>query len=455
MHNKSKVLSILIVIIVILTLSSSLKAIGGNDKAIIESNIPVDLWVSINGEEYLVPMGRNIVVPLDSQVCLLNTTVYASYDTRLTFSYWIINGTKYSNSSCINVEEPVVYSAYFVKEYMVLIKSNPLFFTTSLWMREGGKVRYTVPLEVNKTSVLYKFAYWDLAEDPLNNTVTIAVTRPLTITAYYDVYYPVRVFLNNSSILIGWFRRGSIYYYSAKYSMVANNGTRFVLEKVVALGSTTTAVSQDVYLLKIDNPTTIYPVYRREYLVNISLPTGNISVWVKEGEAYSLKAPDTIQVNDSVKLMFSHWDGDISANSPAYVVKVTRPLNIRAVYTEAFRVEIVSPLGTETRWIEKNGELVVYQPPELPGVLTSRTLDSFIVNGVRLKPNITGVLILDNVRRPLGIIVVYKTQILWLNIAVFFGFIIIVISGYIIYTLIKSSGVKLLSRKSKKNQITT
>lgn len=450
----NKALLFITIIIVSITVSP-LVAVSENSTAVLGFNLPIDIWVSVNGKEHLLPAGRSIVVPLGSQVCLLNKTIYTGYDTRLTFSYWIVDGARYSSNSCINIEESATYKAYFSKEYMVLIRSDPLLFTISLWIREGDKVKYTAPPEINKTDILYKFAYWDLAEDPLNNTVAIAVTEPLTITAHYDIYYPVKVFSGNSSTLIGWFRRGSVYYYSTKHTVVMSNGTRFVLEKVVVLGSSTTTVSQDVYLLKIDGPTVIYPVYRREYLVNISLPTGNISTWVGEDGTYSLKTPDTIQVNDSVKLVFSYWDGDISVNSPTYVVKVTKPLRIKAVYTEIYRVEIVSPLGMETRWVKKNGELVVYQPPELSGVLTSRILDSFIVNGIRVKPNMTGILILDNVEKPLGIIVVYKTRILWLNIAVFFGFIIVIISGYIVYTLIKSSGISIFSKKSKNNQTTS
>lgn len=440
---------LLIVLAIILFIVMSPIGVGQGSTAIIRISAPTDVWLSVNGEKYLLSTGRDVEVTLGSEVCLLNTTVYESYDLRDSFSYWIVNGTIYSSNNCITINKPGVYRAYFIKEYMVQIISSPLVYTSTLWVREGNTIKYTIPLVINETNVLYKFSHWNLGENPLNNTILVTVTKPLVITAYYDTYYPVRISKGNSSILLGWFKQGTLYYYMARPLIVLDNGTRYVLENVYAIGSTIVSTLQNVFTIRIDGPTTIYPVYRREYLVNISLPTGNTTVWVQEGDSYPLKAPSTIQVNDTVKLVFSHWGGDINASSPTFIVKVTKPLNVRAYYTTLYRVEIVSPLGTETRWVSKGGRLAIYQPPELPGVLTSRVLDSFIVEGQFYKPKIPGILIIEHVDKPIGVLVVYKTRILWLNIAVFFGFIVLIISAYLIYILIKTSGIKLFAKGKK------
>jgi len=132
------------------------------------------------------------------------------------------------------------------------------------------------------------------------------------------------------------------------------------------------------YVIKVYGPITLEPIYDVYYLVTVILPNGEIREWVKEGEEYSIKAPRTIQVSDDVKLVFHKWVGDIDASVPEYTFEVNKPMVIVGVYERYYRVSIDSPLGKDYRWVPEGNPLIIYEPPELPGVLTIRVLSYYI-----------------------------------------------------------------------------
>ena len=67
---------------------------------------------------------------------------------------------------------------------------------------------------------------------------------------------------------------------------------------------------------------------------------------------------------------------------------------------------------------------------------------TILVDGKEIKPIRPGLLMIEKVSKPLTITVVYGSQIIWVNIAVITGLIGLIITGYLLYTLIKSREIK-------------
>ena len=161
-------------------------------------------------------------LPLNTLVCIVDAEIYLDYNKRLKFNGWLKDNVLISTNKCIMLNETDVYTPNFRTEYLVVVTSEPKLFSYSYWIGEDEYFVFNAPKTINGTDVLFKFREWNMAENPLDNKLTTVVTKPLTLIAYYDKYFPIRIIVNNTSKLIGWFKEGSTYYYVPSQTPITN-----------------------------------------------------------------------------------------------------------------------------------------------------------------------------------------------------------------------------------------
>ncbi|MEB3806277.1 MAG: hypothetical protein GSR73_02020, partial [Desulfurococcales archaeon] len=113
---------------------------------------------------------------------------------------------------------------------------------------------------------------------------------------------------------------------------------------------------------------------------------------------------------------------------------VDKPVKLVAVYRAKYKVTVNSPLGKEEYWVAKGEELPLVLPARLPGVVYDRVLKYYIINAEKIPAPKEG-LMLVKVDKPLMITAVYVVKSNWLHLFILLGFILAVISLYIVFSV--------------------
>ncbi|MGA2626184.1 MAG: M6 family metalloprotease domain-containing protein [Candidatus Bathyarchaeia archaeon] len=101
--------------------------------------------------------------------------------------------------------------------------------------------------------------------------------------------------------------------------------------------------------LTVTSNVTIQAVYATQYLLSIN-PNGGTttpSAWYQPNSTVTVSAtsPSNVTANAS-RFMFSSWSGDLSSNSAAITVTMSKPLTLQANWVKQYYVTIISPTGT-------------------------------------------------------------------------------------------------------------
>lgn len=393
------------------------------ESATLVLSAPMNAFIEIDGVKHY---GRSFSIPIGSRVRILSDIIYESMDIRYRFAFWTHGTEVISNETSIGVIEGGQYTAVYIKEYLVKVVSDPLFFAETFWIKEASKFNTTAPREIKgNNELLYRFMMWGGDCIAATDTIEFIVTRPLTLRAVYTPYYPLYI----GGKLIGHFESGHTYYYHG--DVEESDNVKRVLENFIVIGGTITKVSPEAFAITVRERTDAIPVYNMFYKVTVETPQGTATVWVEEGSSYTLAAPQTITTGD-IMYSFVRWEGDVNATTSTYAIQVERPIYAKAAYTKMYRVTAISPTREKTMWVEEGKTIYIYETPEFSRIITSSVLEAFLVNDVMREPITPGVLKLDNVTGPTTIIAVYRGQVIWTNIAVIAAFLTIITVAYIL-----------------------
>ncbi len=392
----------------------------------------------------ILPPGDGIPIESGSRICIESKIIYLQPDTRLVFRGWLIDRVFASRDNCIVLSSPGTYTPDYIEEYLVQVVIEATGEVYSFWVEKGSLFTFNAPREILSVDVLYRFSSWSTGIDPDNSTLTLPITSPTTVKAFYKKFYPVKIYGANGAVVdTKIVEAGATVVIKMEEIIDYGNGTRSVLEDLKIIGNgDAIEVVPGTYIVRVDGVLDILPVYSTYYRVVVEDPTGSEEYWVRKGSIFEEKARETITLSTNIRLRFRGWEGEIQSNTPSLSLSIEKPVRVRAVYTREYKIEIEGPLGTKELWLEEDTKFPVYLPEKLPGVISSRTLKGYIVNGEYRELGQRKILMLD-IDKPYKLVAIYEVEIEWVNVLILAGIVLSAIALYLVYEYITTRKTKI------------
>ncbi len=436
-------LAIALVVIQVILYTGSQLAVSAQGYVVLENPLDVPITFTVDSATVVLAPHAKINVEHGSTICIGDgyLEVHLSVGAKKVFHGWIADNVYVSSGKCVEAGNYTVVKPLFKNYYRIVVASKPPgAFYYSNWSEENSIIHVEVPRVIDNGSVRYVFTGWSDSSLPNRNEIEIPVVSPMTITANYKVLYKVRLLgLNNSLLRESYVAMGSqlnllqLYY---SQSIVAVNGTvRYRLAGFIVNNATYQGKNS---VVTVNQPLVVEPVYVKEYYVEIVTPVENRTFWVPEGYNLTVNIPSEIKVNDTVKLEFTGWK-NMKIDTTKFVLHVDKPVKLVAVYRAKYKVTVNSPLGKEEYWVAKGEELPLVLPARLPGVVYDRVLKYYIINAEKIPAPKEG-LMLVKVDKPLMITAVYVVKSNWLHLLILLGFILAVVSLYIVFSMGREEG---------------
>ena len=439
---------IIILALIILILQPHISIIShAQENAIIVNNLDRPIITRIGNDTVVVKAEYSLTIEPGSRVCMGNEFIALSDGVRLRFSGWLVNNV-FTPVNCVVARSGYILEPFYEREFLVVVTSVPEgIFMHQAWYK-SGTVDIDVPKLVDGGDAKYRLRY---SSDGVllqgagqeQAVLELAVSSPLSVVLYYDATYKVTIVLEPYGIENRelWIRENALVVTSIPPEIQASDKEKLVLSGISASGADVRLLTPLGALeIKAVKPgAEVFPLYTKYYLVKYETAAGAVEKWVPEGGQITLDAisPQQQQTGD-YRLVFERWDGDIKSLSPVITVTVDRPLELKAVYRVEWKVTVDSLIGTREYWVPDGGTQIVFVPPELPGVLIGRQLDFYLVNGQKVEPGPGGFIKVGPVKEPVQVVAVYKSVILWNNVAILAGLLIGVVLVYIAYDLFAS-----------------
>ena len=428
------ILFLLLATLIIMPLVASA---GDAREASVINPLPVGLELLVKYNTVVIPPRGAYSSPVPATVCVPygSLQVYTGEGVLKVFSGWLVDNVYSGNDTCIRVDGESVVEPLYRTLYRVVVNSNPPgVYYNSIWVEPYRVYEVTVPSVVEGEEARYVFKGWGLQELPPSTRITIPVIAPTTLTVLYDVEYRVRVYDAAGDVSrILYVASGKVLdlrrVLEARIEYVGT-GARDVLSKILVNG---VELPRGTYTIAVNEPLDIVPVYTREYLVKVESPVEVKSIWAPEGANITVSVPGEVKVNETVKLVFTGWEG-VGAEAPTVVLRVTGPLTIKALYHKVFKVTINSPLGVDEVWAAEGETLPLVLPTRLPGVVYDRVLKYYIA-GERIIPVPREGVALLKVDQPLRVTAVYTVRANWYHLAVITGFVLALLAIYLALSL--------------------
>ena len=429
------------VVLILLTLATTAYAVH-NPEPVLLNTYGSELLFIVENKLLVVPKGTSIPIELGSQVCVGSTTLYVQPDVRLVFKGWLLNQIFISRDNCITMDKPGTYIPKYSEEYLVRVVIEATGDIYSSWVERGSLFTFSAPEEISTDGIIYRFSSWSTGIDPDNSTLILPITSPTTVKAYYRAFYPVRIYgINGQLVKTELLEAGSTLVIRVDETIDYGNNTRSILENIRVIGDgDIREVTRGTYIVRANSALDVVPLYATYYRVVVDSPAGSEEYWVRRGNLFEQKARETILVSTDIRLRFRSWEGDVEANMASFSVTVEKPMKIRAVYVDEYRVEVEGPLGRKEFWLEKGSKLPVYMPEKLQGVISSRVLKGYIVNEEYVELGPQKVLLLS-IDRPYKLVAVYETEIEWINVAILVAVVLAAVALYLVYEYITTRRV--------------
>lgn len=387
--------------------------------------LPSPMIVLVDGVQHY---GSSLSVDVGSTVCVTATTYSSSAESRQRFWFWIRNGVVVTREPCVFINATGTYVAVFGVEHRVVVESEPSLFYYEFWVASSDVFRFTAPRVVERGGV-YEFTHWSGDAGGVSETVEVLVTRPLRLLAVYAPLYPLYV----SGELVGYFPMNYVYYLS--FNSSSDGSTVEVVEDLVVVGGSYVKVRTNEFVVTILGATHVFPNYRRYHRVEIRTPFDARVAWVEEGSQFTVSLPQRVDAGDYA-YVFRRIVGDVHTDVLPTTVVVDRPLTLTAVYSKMYRVTIISPTGEKVKYVEEGGDLYVYEPPQLAGILLVRSLKHFVVNGEFVRPAYPGVLTVKDVSMPITVVALYEQEVAWSHVMAVAVVLAVIVGVYFVSPLI-------------------
>ncbi len=318
------------------------------------------------------------------KVCVLQEAVYKAERQRSRFDSWRIrddaalplDSTEVMRVAdrCVDVSTPSLYTAYYVDEVLLEIRSAAPEYEQTRWVQQGQVVQLSVPKTVESANgARYRFLRWDRGESPQTPENRIVALEPLTVTPAWQAEHHIEVTGPEGGPLTpsGWYADGSSISLRATPTLTSSDGTRrssfvrwLVTKGTVAQVRDEPDASSSAV---IDGPATFQALYRTEYLVKARSFQGVLmNAWVPEGEQTEISAPTTVEtVANEERYVFLGWDG-LPLASNRVTVLVEGPIDAEALFQRQFMVDVSSQFGAFGIGWRPEGERTLVRVPERP-----------------------------------------------------------------------------------------
>ncbi len=269
----------------------------------------------------------------------------------------------------IPYEEISVSVAPTVPVYKVTVLS-PVDLVVGAGLYPQGS---TVTLRVTKTVVdlgngtRLVFAGWVGTVNSTEPVITITVNGDVTERVVWKKQYLVNVpvTFGISCGKPGWYDPGSrVTFKVSKTVYTFSNGTRLVFAGWAGdVKSSATSIT-----IEVDKPVTVYPVWRRQYLVEVETSYANANIkseWVDAGKKIEIRLDhEVVDLGNGTRLVHTGWTGDVNASGSVLIVEVDKPLKVKPVWKKQYLVEVETgglvAANINATWADAGSRLVIY-----------------------------------------------------------------------------------------------
>ncbi|GEM_PF-3513266 len=269
----------------------------------------------------------------------------------------------------IPYEEISVSAAPTVPVYKVTVLS-PVDLVVGAGLYPEGS---TVTLRVTKTVVdlgngtRLVFAGWVGTVNSTEPVITITVNGDVTERVIWKKQYlvSVPVTFGISCGKPGWYDPGTkITFKVSKTVYTFSNGTRLVFAGWAGdVESSATSIT-----VEVDRPLTIYPVWKKQYLVEVETSYANANIkseWVDAGKRVEIRLDhEVVDLGNGTRLVHVGWTGTVNATGSVLVVEVDKPVKVKPVWKKQYLVEVdtggLVAANVNTTWADAGSRLVIY-----------------------------------------------------------------------------------------------
>jgi len=280
----------------------------------------------------------------------------------------------------------------------------------------------TVTLRVTRTVYVFNngtrlvFAGWRGAVNSTSPVVTVTVTGDMVVRAVWKKQYLVRVptMFGVSCGKPGWYDPGSkVTFRVSKTVYVFSNGTRLVFQ---GWGGDVHSSATSITVV-VEKPVTIYPVWRKQYLVEVETRYANANIerkWVDAGKEVVIKLDnEVVNLGNGTRLVHAGWRGDVNATGPVLRVRVDRPLRVEPVWKRQYLVEVetggLAEANVNATWADEGSRLIIFLKNETVSFGNGTRLVHAGWTGDIESSNLT---LIINVHRPLHVEPVWRREYL-------------------------------------------
>ena len=289
----------------------------------------------------------------------------------------------------------------------------------------------TVTLRVTRTVYVFNngtrlvFAGWTGAINSTSPVVTVTVTGNMVIKAVWKKQYLVRVptMFGVSCGKPGWYDPGSkVTFRVSKTVYVFSNGTRLVFQ---GWGGDVHSDANSVTIV-VDKPVTIYPIWKKQYLVEVETRYANANIrkeWVDAGKEVVVKLDnEVVNLGNGTRLVHVGWRGDVNATGPVLRVRVDRPLRVEPVWKKQYLVEVETgglvEANINVTWADAGSRLLIFLRNETVNLGNGTRLVHVGWTGDVKSSNLTLVISVD---RPIHVKPVWRREYLLKMSGVYVG----------------------------------
>ena len=347
------------------------------------------IWVLINGIKYNLTSGQlQTSVPNGTITVQVQPAVNTSLGVRQLFGGW--SDGNLTNPRQIVVTSNTVLQANYATQYLLSINQNGGTTTPSGWYFPGTAVQVSAanPSNVTANASRLIFAGWNGDLNSNSTSVTVNMSKPVTLTAgWTKQYYVTIISPTGSPTGSGWYNAGNIVTVAVQSTVQYANGTRQVFEgwNSTSLGNNPTA---QIY---VNAPTTLQASWKTQYAVTIQseygAPLG--SGWYDVGSTVPVSVQTQADYGNGTRRSFAGWTGDYTGTSPNVTLRMDTPKTLTAnwntEYLVVFKVAGLSNstiiklnLNNEYYDLSMNSNLQAWYQK---GTMISPTLNQTIVDG--------------------------------------------------------------------------
>jgi len=375
--------------------ANNVASITLNVGPVLTINVPANvtsagsIWVLINGVKYNLTSGQlQTSVPNGTITVQMQPAVNTSLGVRQLFDGW--SDGNITNPRQIVVTSNTVLQAVYTTQYLLAISQNGGTTTPSGWYFPGITVQVDAvnPSNVTANASRLIFARWNGDLNSTSTSVTVNMSKPMTLTAGWTKQYFVTIISPTGSPTgSGWYNAGNIATVAVQSTVQYANGTRQVFTgwNSTSIGNNPTA---QIY---VNAPKTLQASWKTQYVVTIQseygAPLG--SGWYDVGSTVPVSLQTPVDYGNGTRRSFASWTGDYSGASPNVTLRMDAPKTLTANWNTEYLV-IFKVAGLSNSTIVKLNLNNAYYDLSMnsnfqawcqKGTMVSPTLNQTIVDG--------------------------------------------------------------------------